>query len=99
MNQNAYHLVRPILVGALGWVFLGCGSKTLDLGQDVGTPEYAPPDNGESDRSTMVPKWLAAHQYGCDALALDDTRVYWSTGRPPPARRRGDRISPQTRSC
>jgi hypothetical protein len=84
MNQNAYHLVRRILVGALGWVLLGCGSKTLDLGQDVGTPEYAPPDNGESDRPTTVPKWLAAHQYGCDALALDDTRVYWSTAAGPP---------------
>jgi len=78
MSQARY-VAQLILHGALGSIFLGCGEKTLDLGRNVEPPEYAPPDPSDGNGMSDVPTWVATHQYGGDALLLDETRVYWST--------------------
>jgi hypothetical protein len=72
-------MARRILLTALGSIYLGCGGKILDLGHDLEPPGYASPDSGDRDDPSEVPTWVATHQYGGDALLLDETRVYWST--------------------
>jgi hypothetical protein len=46
-----------------------------------------------------MPTVIAARQYGCAALALDETRVYWSTQRPDPSAADTPEESDVVRSC
>jgi hypothetical protein len=73
------------LCAAVAAVLLGsCGGPVLDLGQNT------PPDAGQPTRYATdgtdvgggIPTIIATSQYGCAALALDETRVYWSTYGP-----------------
>ena len=67
------NVVRAAIATSL--VAVGCSGQTLDVGYDAGAaPEYAGP-------GPMVPgpAPVATHQYGALAVAVDDTRVYWST--------------------
>jgi len=77
--SQARKVAQRLLLGALSSIFLGCGGETLDLGRAVEPPEYARPDRSDSDAASNGPTWVATHQYGGDALLLDETRVYWST--------------------
>ena len=61
-----------------------CGGPVLDMGQDtlgcpVYRPCYAPRDTLASEPATGAPTVVAAHQYVATALAIDATRVYWTT--------------------
>jgi hypothetical protein len=65
-------------------VFLaGCGGKVLDLGNDAlaTTPRYATPETvrAEADAPRGTPTVIATGQSDVCALAVDATRVYWST--------------------
>jgi hypothetical protein len=80
MNQS--FAPRILLAGS---IFLACGGKTLDLGRDLEPPEYAGPESGRGGAAPSGPTPVATHQYGGDALVLDESRVYWSTTGPAPS--------------
>ena len=61
-----------------------CGGPVLDMGQDkppcpVQRPCYAPLDTLGSEPANGAPTIVAAHQYAATALAIDATRIYWTT--------------------
>jgi hypothetical protein len=70
---------------SLGLLSSACGGKVLDLGISEG-PRYATPETirAAEDAGINHPIVMAAHQYGALELALDETRLYWTTGRTPP---------------
>ncbi|HMI87821.1 MAG TPA: hypothetical protein VK550_27250 [Polyangiaceae bacterium] len=97
--------MRAAVVSVIGvWVCAsGCGGKTLDLGHDTNEgPGYATPDTiaREVDAAPGTPTVIASHQYGAFNIAVDDTRVYWTTsGSPPPGRPDLAKESCLVRSC
>jgi hypothetical protein len=73
------------LCAAFAAVLLGsCGGPVLDLGQnaprEAGLPARYAKDG--TDVGGGIPTIIATSQYGCSALAVDETRVYWSTYGP-----------------
>jgi hypothetical protein len=72
------------VASALGAYLLaiGCSGETLDVGDSASAaPEYAGPVSPGVDGGTEIvgPTPVANHQYGALAVAVDDSRVYWTT--------------------
>jgi len=85
---------------AIGLLSSACGGKVLDVGISEG-PRYATPETirGAEDAGIGHAIVMAAHQYGALELALDDTRLYWTTGWTPPLLSQEPTETGVVRSC
>jgi hypothetical protein len=83
----AMKIVRTAILPATCLVVVGCGGETLDVGRNAPAPDssnYAGPLASDGGSPIAGPTPVATHQYSAFAVAVDDSRVYWTMGEPVP---------------
>lgn len=72
--------LRLSIVSVVAFSLAGCGIETLDVGSDGVPGRFATRETirGEASAAPGIATVIASRQYAVQAIAADETRLYWS---------------------